>query len=90
MPLHHLANFEIQKYYPNEPRFNVVYARNNLSRKKDGAYITNLDQYESIGHHWIALYVNAKNITYYDSFLIKHIPRKIKKFIKNKNITANI
>ena len=31
-----LTNFEIQKYYENEP--NGVYSRNNLSRKKDGAH----------------------------------------------------
>ena len=28
---------------------------------KGGAYIINLDEYESIGTHWIALYANAKN-----------------------------
>ena len=29
MPPHPLTNFEIQKYYQNEPRFNGVYARDN-------------------------------------------------------------
>ena len=28
---HLLANFEIQKYYQNEPKFNGVYSRNNSS-----------------------------------------------------------
>ena len=51
MPSHPLTNFEIQKYYKNEPKFNGVYAKNNLSKIKDGAYIINLDQYESIGTH---------------------------------------
>ena len=55
MPLH---PFEIQKYYENEPKFNGVYSRNNLSKIKDGAYIINLDEYESLETHWIALYVN--------------------------------
>ena len=27
---HPLTNFEIQKYYQNEPRFNGVYSRMNL------------------------------------------------------------
>ena len=27
---HLLTNFEIQKYYRNEPKFNGVYTRNNL------------------------------------------------------------
>ena len=67
MLLHPFNNFEIQKYYENEPKFNVVYSRNNLSKIKDGAYIINLDEYESIITHWIALYVNAKKVTYFDS-----------------------
>ena len=32
MPPHPLANFEIQKYYQNYPRFNGVYLRNNLPK----------------------------------------------------------
>ena len=34
MPPHPLTNFEIQKYYKNEPRFNGVFSRNNLPKKK--------------------------------------------------------
>ena len=34
-----LTNFEIQKYYQNETRFNGVYSRDNLSKIKDGASI---------------------------------------------------
>ena len=60
---HPLANFEIQKYYQNEPRFNGVYSRNNLHKIKDGAYVINLDVFKSIVTHWIALYVNGDNIT---------------------------
>ena len=48
MPPHSLTNFEIQKYYQNEPKFNGVYSRNNLPKIKDGAYIISLDEYESI------------------------------------------
>ena len=51
MPRHPLTNFEIQKYYQNEPRFNGVYSRHNLSKIKDGAYVVNLDEYSSIGTH---------------------------------------
>ena len=66
MPTHPLTNFEIQKYH-NEPEFNGVYSRNNLHKIKVGIY-NNLDEYESVGFHWIALYVNAENIIYFDSF----------------------
>ena len=90
MPPHPLTNFEIQKYYQNEAKFNGVYSRNNLSKIKDAAYIINLDAYKSIGTHWIDLYVNAKNATYFDSFGVEHIPKEISKFVGNKNITTNI
>ena len=51
MLLHCLKNFEIQKYYQNEPKFNGVYSRNNLPKIKDGAYVINLDQFKAIGAH---------------------------------------
>ena len=31
MPPHPLTNFEIQKYWQNEPKFNGVYSRNNFT-----------------------------------------------------------
>ena len=40
--------------------------------------------------NWIALYVNAKNLTYFDSFGVEHIPEEIINFIANKNIITNI
>ena len=75
MPPHPLTNFEIQKYYQNEPKFDGVYSRNNLSKIKDDKYIISLDEYELIGTHWISLYVNAENITYFDSFAVEHVPK---------------
>ena len=91
MPPFPLTNFEIQKYYQNEPRFNGVYSRDNLPKIKDGAYIINLDEYSDIGTHWVALYVHNNNdVTYFDSFGVKHIPKEIKEFIDNKNIKTNI
>ena len=38
----------------------------------------------------MALYVNNKTVTYFDSFGVEHIPREIIKFIGNKNIITNI
>ena len=90
MPHHPITNFEIQKYYENEPKLNGVYSIKNLPKIKDGVYIINFDEYESIGTNWIALYVNAKNITYFDSFGVEHIPKEVRKFIGNKNIATNI
>ena len=96
MPPHPLTNFDIQKYYQNEPKFNGVYSRDNLPKIKDGAYIINLDEFQSIGTHWIALYVNNNNnnnnnnVTYFDSFGVEYIPKEIKKFIIHENIITNV
>ena len=57
MPPHPLINFEIQRYYQNERRFNGAYSRDNLpntqfhSEVKDGDYVINLDEYADIGTH---------------------------------------
>ena len=86
-----LTNFEIQKYYENEPKFNGVFSRDNLPKKiKDGAYVINLDEYADTGTHWIALFCKKNEIIYFDSFGVEHIPEEIKEFIGNKNIKANI
>ena len=83
-------------HYQNKPRFNGaafngVYSRDNLSNKiKDGADIANLDEYNDIGTHWVALYVNNKTATHFDSFGVEHIPKNVKKFINDKIIIANI
>ena len=98
---HPLTNFEIQEYYQNESRFNGVFSRDNLPYSiKNGAYVINLDKYRNIGTHWVALYVNNKTVTYFDSFGVEHIPKEIIKFIgneqsssakaRNKNIITNI
>ena len=58
MPPHPLTNFEIQKYFENEPRFNGVFSRGNMPKKiKDGAYVINLDKYADVGVHWIVYFV---------------------------------
>ena len=35
---------------------------------KGRAYIANLDEYHDTRSHWVALYVNNKTVTYFDSF----------------------
>ena len=95
-----MTNLEIQKYHKNELRFNGVYSRDNLSERsstehsstetKDGAYVINLDEYSDIGTHWVALYINNNDVTYFNSFGVEHIPKEIKTFNGNKNIKTNI
>ena len=66
------------------------YSRNNLPKTKDATYVINLDDYKSMGKHWIALYVNDKNVTYFQIFGVEHIPKEIQKMTANKNIITNI
>ena len=88
---HTLTDFEIQEYYQSEPRFNGVFSRDNLPNTiKNGAYVIIFDEYRDIGTHWVALYVNNKTITYFDSFGVEHIPREIMKLIGNKKILTNV
>ena len=54
---------------------------------KYGAYVINLNEYKSVGSHWIALYVNDYNII---NFRVEYIPKEIKNFIGNKNIMTSI
>ena len=82
MPPHSLTNLEIQRYYRNEPRFNIAYSRNNLPKTiKDGAYVINLDEYADVGTHWIVLFCSRSEIVYFE-----HVLEEIKMFIGNKNI----
>ena len=68
MSPHPLTNFEIQKYYIKEPKFNGVYSRNNQ-------YHMQLDVSISIWTDWIALYGNCNDIVYFNSFGVEHIPK---------------
>ena len=62
---HPLTHFDIQKYCQNEPEFNGVYSKNNLPKITYRVYVINLDEYKSIETHWIALYVNNNNLTFF-------------------------
>ena len=68
-----------------------MYSRNNLPKTiKKGAYVINLDEYENMGTHCVALFVKPKYTVYFDSFGIEDIPEEIKHAIGNKEIKANI
>ena len=90
MPLHLLTNFEIQKYYQNQPRFNGVYSRDNLPKTKDGDYVINLDEYFDIGTDWIAFYASNDNATNFVIFGVENIPKKIKTFTNKSTILTTI
>ena len=88
---HPLTNFEIKKYYENQPRFNGVFSRDNLPKTiKNRTYIINIDEYVDVGTHWIALYAKNNEVIYFDSFGVDHVPKEIKRFIGHKDIKTNI
>ena len=44
---------------------------------KDRSHAINPNDYKSIGSHWITLYVNGNNVTYFDSFQVEYISQEI-------------
>ena len=71
-----MTDFEIQRYYQNEPKFMDLYFRNNLLKIKDGAYVINLDEDKSIGTHYVTTYVENDVAKYFDNFCIEYIPKE--------------
>ena len=86
-----MTNFEIEKYFKNQPKFIGVYSRNNLpSVARDGGYVVNLDERGSTGTHWVAIHIKGPKATYFDSFGIEHIPNEVLRFLNKKDIDSNI
>ena len=50
-------------------------------RIKDGAHVISLQEYADVGAHWIALYVEDIEMTYFESFVVEHVLKEIKNFI---------
>ena len=64
-----------------ESKFYNACSRNILPKIKDGPYAINLDEYKSIWTHWITLYMNSNNMTYFDNFGVVYISKETKKII---------
>ena len=80
-----LTNFEIQKYYENEPKFNGVFSRDNLPKKiKDGAYVINLDEYADTGTHWIALFCKKMKLFILIVLVLSIFLKKLKNLLEIK------
>ena len=43
-----------------------------------------------LAHTGLLCFVSKKQVIYFDSFGIEHVPEEIKKFTRHKNITSNI
>ena len=85
IPPHSLGNFEIQKYYKNEARFNGVFSRKNLPKKiKDEAYVINLDEYANVGTHWIALFCKKMKLFISIVLVLNTFLKKLKNLLEIK------
>ena len=80
-----LKQISIQKYNHNKPEFSGVYSIHNLPKIKNGGYVINHDEYESIETHWIVLYENGNNrrVSYdvinFNRFGVEHTTKKHRK-----------
>ena len=80
-----LTNFEIQKYYHIKSKFHGAYSRWCLLPKiKDKTYVINLDEFKSIETHWIALYLNITNATYFVALELNIFQKKAKNSLETK------
>ena len=59
-----LTNFQIMKYYKHNKKFNGVFPKDELPKKKPGGYIINLGDSNTLRSHWVATFDNF----YFDSF----------------------
>ena len=81
---------KVPKYYDQDCRFHDVFSRDNLPKIKDEAYVTNPNDKQSEGTHWVSLFVDKDNAVYFDSLGIEYIPQEVLSKIKDKSITRKI
>ncbi len=84
-----LTNFDIEEIC-NEYKIKLikVCAKDELNGKpKNGGYIINLDNHDSIGSHWVAFYVRDTNATYFDSFGAVP-PYEVCRFLNKGNVKS--
>ena len=53
-------------------------------------YVTNLDDKQSKGTHWVSLFIDKNTTVYFDSCRIEYIPQEVLNKIRGKSITYNI
>ena len=75
MPASSFYKFWNTKVLSNEPKFNGIHSR----KVKDEGYVINIDEFKSIEPHWIALHVNAENVTYFEVLELNVFQKKLKK-----------
>ena len=85
-----MNSINITNYVNYKSRFNGASSRNNLPRKKDGAYVINLDDKNSKAAHCNLLFIDRNTAVNFDSFGSEYIPPKAVNKTRDKSITQNI
>ena len=67
----------------------VIFLRYSLPRRKDGAYVINIDDKQSKETNWFSLFVGRNNV-YFNPFGFEYIPQEVLIKIKDKFITHKI
>ena len=68
----------------------MAFPRINLPKRKDEAYVINLDDKKSKETHWVSLFIDRNLAVYFDSFGNEYVPQEVLNKIKYKSITHNI
>ena len=90
MPSNLSTNFGVYRYYQKEYHLNGVCSGNNLGNIiMDGRYPVDFDEFANIETFCVIFYIKNDEAKYFDRFG-QLMPKKIKKFIGNRNIKANI
>ena len=80
-----MSNIAINKYFNYERRFDGVFLRDNLSRKKEGEYFINLDDKQIKETHWLSVLIDRNAAVYFASFQLEDAPKDVLNTIKDKS-----
>ena len=86
-----LSNIFINNLLKDEESYLNTFSKDEMPLiKNNESLISNLQNSNQSGSHWIALSRNNRNIFIFDSFAIGYIPKNIYDIHKNFNIITNI
>ena len=75
----------ITNYFNDAPRWNSIFPRNALSKRKAGAYVIDLDDKNSKGTHRVSLFIERNRAIYFNYFETKYTSQEIWNNIRGNN-----
>ena len=85
-----LQQYRDFKYFHYKSRFNGIFSRDDLPKIKDGSDVTNLDDKQSKGKHWVSLFTERNEGVYFDSFGTEYSHQEVLTKTKDKPVPHNI